>query len=179
MNAISRLTTKWKSHGIVCPEGVSPSLIAAFEDRHHVVVPADMREYFLAVNGMGPRQTIYDNDFFSFWPLQDVITIAEDLPDRCSKFAESPAYFMFADHSISLPTYAIRLSSNPCDANPVASVYSDFGAFAVEDFFHSFTDFVSHYLDDPWSAVVHPRNALPRRREATRPLRWLLDRFRS
>jgi hypothetical protein len=148
MNLISRLTARWKSHGIECPAGVSPAIVAAFEGRHHVVLPPDMREYFLAVDGMGEKGTC-DDDLFSFWPLQDLISIAEDLPDRCSKFAESPNYFMFADHSIALPTYAIRLSSDPDVANPVASVFADFGAFEVEVVFDSFTDFVNHYLDDP------------------------------
>ncbi|MGQ0634632.1 MAG: SMI1/KNR4 family protein [Planctomycetaceae bacterium] len=145
---LSRLMAKWKSHGIECPAGISPADIAAFEQRHFVVLPADMREYFLTVNGMGERGAC-DNDLFSFWPLQSLISIAEDLPDRCSKFAESSIYFMFADHSVALPTYAIRLSSNPDNANPIVSVFADFGAFEVEVVFGSFTDFVSHYLDNP------------------------------
>jgi hypothetical protein len=107
-----------------------------------------MREYFLTVNGMGPLNVV-DDDLFNFLPLQDLITIAEQLPDRCSKFAEASNYFIFADHSIGLPSYAIRLSSNANDANPVASVFSDFGALEVEVFFDSFSDFVNHYLDDP------------------------------
>ena len=158
MNAIARLVERWKSTGIACPPGVAPADIAAFEDRYHVDLPSDLREYFLTVNGMDPSDRC-DDDLFSFFPLQEVATIAERLPDRCSKFAEASNYFMFADHSIALPTYAIRLSSNPDDPNPVASVYSDFGAIEVEVFFNSFTDFVNHYLDDPrGTAAALPRN---------------------
>ncbi len=159
MDQIARLIARWKSHGIECPVGAAPAEIAAFEARHNAVLPRDMRAYFLAVNGMGERGTC-DNDFFSFWPLQDLITIAEDLPDRCSNFTDASRYFMFADHSIALPTYAIRLSSNPADPNPIASIFADFGAFEVENFFDSFTDFVDHYLDDPVeTSVALPRNA--------------------
>jgi hypothetical protein len=148
MHLISRLTARWNAHGIQCPAGVAPEVVAGFELRHRIVVPSDMREYFLTVNGMGPLN-IVDDDLFNFLPLQDVVTIAEQLPDRCSKFAEAPNYFIFADHSIALPSYAIRLSSNVRDANPVASVFSDFGNLEVEVFFNSFSDFVNHYLDDP------------------------------
>src|SRR5579871_3998086 len=99
MYSISRLTAKWNAHGIQCPAGVAPAVVAAFEDRNRVIVPFDMREYFLAVNGMGPLNVV-DDDLFNFLPLQDLITIAEQLPDRCSKFAEASNYFVFADHSI-------------------------------------------------------------------------------
>lgn len=149
MDLSQRLIDRWTSHGISCPPGVSPSQISAFESRHNVQLPPDLRSYFLAVNGMGERGTC-DDDFFSFWQLSDVISIADELPDRSSRFADSSYYFQIADHSICLPSYAIRLSADPADANPVASVYADRGALAVEDIFESFTDFVQHYLDDPF-----------------------------
>src|SRR5262249_3912041 len=125
MNPIACLVAKWKEQGIACPAGVALADVRAFEDRYHVLVPPAMREYFLTVNGMGPPN-VCDDDLFNFFPLQDLITVAERLPDRRSTFAEASKYFMFADHSISLPTYAIRLSSSPDAASPVASVYSDF-----------------------------------------------------
>jgi hypothetical protein len=161
MNQIARLISRWKSHGISCPAGVSPFDIAAFEAAHDVTLPSDMRAYFLAVNGMGERGTS-DEDFFSFWPLEELITIAVDLPDRSSRFPESSQYFEFADHSISLPTFAIRLSADPAEPNTVASVYADFGALEVQAFFSSFTDFIEHYLDDPVeTGAALPRSAWP------------------
>jgi hypothetical protein len=159
MDQITRLISRWTSHGISCPAGVHVADIHTFEVRHNVNLPSDMRAYFLAVNGMGERGTC-DDDFFSFWPLQDLITIAEDLPDRSSRFPDASRYFMFADHSISLPRFAIRLSANVTEPNSVASVFADFGAFEAENFFDSFTDFVNHYLDDPVETSVSlPRNA--------------------
>ncbi len=107
-----------------------------------------MRSYFLAVNGMGEFGTC-DNDFFSFWGIQDLKTVVEDLPDRTAHFPDAERYFMFADHSIALPTYAIRLSKKPMDETPIASVFADRRSFGMEIFFASFTEFVNCYLDHP------------------------------
>jgi len=148
MNNINRLIERWNKHGITCPPGARIVDVEAFERSHDVILPSDMRAYFLAVNGMG-EHGMCDDDLFSFWSLQNLVTIAEDLPDRCSGFPDAPRCFMFADHSIGLPTFAIRLSADAEAPSPVASVFSDFGAFKVQYFFGSFTDFVNHYLDDP------------------------------
>ena len=143
-----RLKEHWQSHGIECASGASLADIATFETSNGVVLPNDMRSYFLTVNGMGELGTS-DNDFFSFWAIQDLKTVAEDLPNRTARFADAARYYMFADHSIGLPTYAIRLSENPQDETPVASVFADRGSFGIETFFGSFTEFVNGYLNDP------------------------------
>lgn len=145
---LGRLIERWQLHGIPRPAGVAITAIQAFECGHNVVLPADMRAYFLAVNGMGERET-WDDDFFRFWPLQELVTIAEELPDRSAGFTDANRCFMFADYSIGLPTFAIRLSADETALTPVASVFSDGGAFKVQYFFGSFTDFVTGYLDDP------------------------------
>ena len=158
MDQISRLIARWKSHGISCTAGVSPDEIIAFESRRNVSFPSDLRSYFLAVNGMGEFGTC-DEDLFCFWPIDHVKTIAAQVPDRCSLFCDAEAYFIIADHSICLPSYAIRLSRDPAEANPVASVFTDFGALKVENFFCSFTDFINNYLDDPFkTSVALPSN---------------------
>ena len=152
MNLIRDLISKWHDDGIAVRSGVSPEAIAEFEHRNDVVLPDDFMTYFLMIDGMGERHTC-DSDFFGFWRFQDLITIADDLPDRSDIFDQSHDYFMFADHSISLPTFAIRLSNEKSTPTPVAGVYSDFGALDVEDFFESFTDFVSVYLRNPTELV--------------------------
>ncbi|HET6883771.1 MAG TPA: SMI1/KNR4 family protein [Pirellulales bacterium] len=148
MANVDRLIERWQAHGIECPPGVTISDIKAFERAHGVVLPSDMRTYFLAVNGMGEYGTC-DNDWFSFWKLQDLKTVAEDLPDRSSGFPDAATCFMFADHSIALPTFAIKLSADPNVETPIASVFADFGRFEVQYFFDSFGDFIDQYLDDP------------------------------
>ena len=146
---LERLTAHWVGNGIDVPRRATEQQIQQFESKHNVVLPQDMRGYFQTVNGMGERG-VMDNEMFSFWQIQDLISVAEELADRTQGFPETKHYFMFADHSISLPTYAIRLSSNAQDSTPVASVLSDFGAFGICDIFGSFTEFVTSYLADPY-----------------------------
>ena len=157
MDQIQQLIARWTAHGIKCPPGASPDDIAGFESRNKVRLPHDLRSYFLAVNGTGDRDTV-DDDWFCFWQLSEVISIAEYLPDRCLRFAHASHYFIIADHSLCLPSYAIRLSADPADTNPVASVFIDPNTLEVEDLFESFTDFVQHYMDDPIGTVILPSN---------------------
>ncbi len=149
----SRLIEHWRSHGIECPPGATEAAIHEFETSRGLVLPADMRSYFLAVDGMGERGTC-DNDFFSFWPIGDLISVAEDLPDRTAREPDAARYIMFADHSIALPTYAIRLSHRHSENTPVASVFADAGSFGLKVYFDSFTGFVNAYLDDPIETSV-------------------------
>lgn len=143
---------RWRSHGIAIPAGVDESAIADFETRYGVKMPNDMREYFVAVNGMGEYGTC-DEEMFCFFPLQHVQSIAEWVPDRLHKFQHSAEYFLFADHSISLPSFAIRLDRQQNTVNPLASVFSDFGHLLVQNFYTSFSDFLSQYLNDPWKTA--------------------------
>jgi hypothetical protein len=159
---------------------VTADHIAEFESRHNVLLPQDFRTYFHTVNGMGtaggtdidPRglrrfflgsgnagsDTTVDDDWFSFWRFEDVVCVAEDLPDRIAQFPDANRYFMFADHSIGLPTFAIKLSPNPTLPTPIASVFADQRELFGEDVYDSFTDFVQHYLDDPMDAAILPSN---------------------
>ena len=156
MNLIHQLVSKWVDEGIDIRGGVDLEAIQIFENHHNVVLPADFRNYFTAVDGMGERHTS-DNGFFGFWRFQDLVSISDDLPDRAKSFEHSHRYFLFADHSISLPAFAIRLSDDRAAPTPVARVFSDFGALDVEDFFDSFTDFVNVYLVEPARLL----NAIP------------------
>lgn len=152
--------------------------IAEFESRHDVLLPEDFRTYFCTVNGMGKAggadtdtrglrrfflgsgnagtETTGDDDWFSFWRFEDMVCVAEDLPNRTAHFPDADRYFMFADHSIGLPTFAIKLSPNPTVPTPIASVFADQGELIGEDIYDSFTDFVQNYLDDPIGAVILP-----------------------
>ena len=148
MDLMQRLIARWTEHGISIPTGASDADIAAFESRTQSILPADLRAYFATVNGMGERGTT-DNDFFSFWQLSDIESIAEFVPDRSERIPDASRYFIIADHSISLPSFAIRLAHNPADPSPIASVVTDNLALELEDVFDSFTDFLRSYLDNP------------------------------
>jgi hypothetical protein len=145
---LDQLTEHWRSDGVKVPAGVDESMIRQFESSRSVKLPYDMRQYFLTVNGMGVMGEC-DEELFYFWPLHEVTSIADYLPNRADKFADSAKYFLFADHSINLPSYAIHLNQFDNHSNRVAVVYSDAKHLFVQDFFNSFADFLSKYLCDP------------------------------
>jgi hypothetical protein len=149
------LIDRWTAHGIACPPGASVEEVADFEARYSVRMPADLRRYFLAVNGMGPKP-IVDDDFFAFWQLSDVKTVAEECPEHGEQSPEAAHYFLIADHSIFLPAFAIRLAGNSSRYNPVALVYThlDSKDREIRDAFRSFTEFVEYYLQDPLGATA-------------------------
>ncbi len=158
MDLMRRLIERWAEHHLAIRRGASATSIEAFEKRHRVLLPADLREYLSTVDGMDGVGTT-DDDLFSFFSLSDFQTIAERAPDRAAKLEDAHRYFIFADHSIALPSFAIRLTEDSKAGCPIASVYTDAGTLEVEDIFDSFTDFVRSYLDDPHgTSVMFPRN---------------------
>ena len=159
MDLMPRLIARWTEHEIAIPSGASAADISDFESRSHCVMPDDLRRYFATVNGMGERGTT-DNDFFSFWQLSDVESVARYVPDRSHRLPNASRYFIVADHSIGLPSFAVLLPTASGDPSPVASVFTDSGALELEHCFDSFTHFLRSYIDDPieTSATI-PRSA--------------------
>src|SRR5437763_1406329 len=95
-----RLRAHWLAQGIDPSGGVSEERLIEFEDRHGVVLPADMRGYFLHLDGMGSKYES-DHSFFSFWPLGQIVRASQEFEDRFIE--DQSSYFLFADHSFSLP----------------------------------------------------------------------------
>src|SRR5262245_13384609 len=109
-----RLRAHWSAQGVKLPNGVSHEQIEQFESKHGARLPNDLRGYLLELDGMGPADLIplfgWDDDLFRFFPLHEIEPATERFhPDQF--LAEQAAYFVFADYSISLPTFAIRLTS--------------------------------------------------------------------
>lgn len=145
-----RLEAHWKTQGIKPPAGVSEGRLREFENRFSITLPPDLRGYFLRVNGMGSRSES-DDDWFSFWPIEDVVRASEEYEDQ---FIEDQAsYFVFADHSICLPAYAIRLASSESFLHPVIAIYSDQREYRTSIVARSFSEFVERYLSDPESRM--------------------------
>jgi cell wall assembly regulator SMI1 len=142
-----RLHTHWLAQGIELPPGVTEDRLNEFETHFGVTLPADLREYFLHVDGMG-EPFKWDTDLFNFRPLSEVESISDleiVLEDRSS-------YFVIADHSIWLPAFAIRLKPSATGTHPVVAIQSDekggYGSTVVAG---SFTEFAERYLSDETS----------------------------
>jgi hypothetical protein len=138
-----RLRLYWLSQNIPVPSGVTEDRLCSFGAQFAVTLPQDMREYFMLMDGMGSRSEV-DDDFFSFWPLSDMV------PVSISECGEIPMtnkdnYFIFADHSIGMPFYAINLREGP---NIVRALFLDLMEPQPSVVAMSFSEFVSRYLAD-------------------------------
>lgn len=155
MNRIERLISKWRAAGLELPAGASRIELEAFEQRFQVRLPADFRDYIAAADGMGEYEFLDERVFLlRFWALREVCSIATLWPDRAHRFADAHSYFIFADHSIGLSYFAIRLCSDPDAVAPIARIYADVGALEVTIDFKSFSHFVDSYLHDPLATSV-------------------------
>ena len=80
---------------------------------------------------------------------QGAVALVPDYGEIESTLPDAPSYFAFADHSIWLNVFAMRLSN---DVNCLAPVIGICGAnwFPVAD---SFDKFIEMYADDPMSIL--------------------------
>jgi SMI1/KNR4 family protein SUKH-1 len=141
----TKLKNRWLSQGLEVNPGVSEEKLSQFESRYHVSLPADLRDYFLTVDGMA--EGISDDALISFWSLNKVKPIPEEAPAYAARsyIEEAESLFVFADYSIWAHAYAIRLSSSSGNANPVIVI----GGEKPVKVFDSFSDLVSSYLINP------------------------------
>jgi hypothetical protein len=139
------LKRHWSSHDVEINAGVSKAQLDSFESKHGVVLPEDLRDYFLCVNGM-PHDVV-DDGMIRFWMLEEL----QPLPQGAPAFSD-PSYiqhpeslFLFADYSIWAHAYAIRLGS-------VSSLQSHeviiIGYESPVTIAQSFSEFVDRYLTE-------------------------------
>jgi hypothetical protein len=154
MSPYQKLRVYWKSLGLNVQRGVPESAVRLFETQNSLILPPDVRDYFLNVNGM-EQVCGHDCDAngFSFWPLQLVksapaVCAAESIGAPTLPNAEQ--YYVFADYMQWSWAYAIRLGSEPWGINDVVHV----GTVAPKAVAGSFTEFVELYLTN--SQVLYP-----------------------
>jgi hypothetical protein len=144
----SKLINHWRSHNLAIAAGNSEQNVRHFEFRNGVILPPDLREYFLSVDGMvqaGGQDC--DPAGFSFWSLARVRNVVKecaeqsvDIPD----VQDQDKYFVFADYLQWSWAYAIHLGDRLSVPNPIIHV----GAPAMQVVAGSFAEFVELYLQD-------------------------------
>lgn len=137
------LKNHWLSQGIEVNPGVSKEELTAFESKYQVSLPADLRDYFLTVDGMA--QGVTDDALIRFWSLNEVKPVPEEAPDYSdpSYIEDAESLFLFADYCIWSHAYAIRLSSTEA-SNAIIVI----GDETPTRMFGSFSELVSNYLTD-------------------------------
>ena len=141
----------WAERGIRPSAGASDVDILALEDRYGLHMPADLRAYFRAINGMSSgaeSRRDMDDDLIRFYPLAEcqLLNIAApeiDVPDARS-------ILCVADYSIWCWGYGVRLGTD--DASPVHVIY-DAETVKVAD---SWEAFLRAYIRRDY-AVTYPR----------------------
>jgi hypothetical protein len=122
--------------------------IAAFEARYGVKLPADVKEYFLKINGV-----YISGGFIRLEALSELSPIIEykyaNAEYISRKLEDSARYFRFGGYDISVWEWLIRLDSNADTDNPIIVVHENVTKIA-----DSFSDFLQKYRsDDPESLL--------------------------
>ena len=144
-----QLAAMWRDAGLTIRPGVETNDIRAFESKNGIVLPADLREYFLTVDGMEDE---LDPGTNRFWPLEMVKLVSEELNDIHSDRWSYPGCFIFADHCIWCLAWAVRFGSEPLEVSePVFQVTGD--KVPGRMIAPSFTAFVEMYLANQYSVL--------------------------
>jgi hypothetical protein len=142
--ALASLRARWAAEGAEVPAGVTGEAFAAFETRHGVRLPADMRSFYTAMDGNGPWYTVDDHGV-CFWPLERVRPLSDEQPEAAAPGDER--LFVFADLLIWSHAWAVRLEPGA----PAAVLRV--GDNAHEEIAPSFGAFVERYARDPRLAI--------------------------
>jgi hypothetical protein len=148
-NIWQRLVELWRGAGLTIRPPAQQEAIRAFEAKYNVVLPADMREYFLTVDGMEDE---LDPGMNRFWPLQMVKAVEDELSEIHGDRWAYPGCFVFVDHCIWCFAWAIRLGREPSVASgPVFQVTAN--EVPGRQIAPSFTAFVEMYLKNQYSVL--------------------------
>ena len=145
----NRIIGIWRDSSIDIRPGVSTDAINEFQNRHNVVMPEAVCDFFRTTDGTGDDM---DNDMYRFWPLQEVKLVEDELADteNGTVYDDRYAYpncFVFADYCIWCWAYAVRLTDDPNQPAPVFRVTAD--KKPGEQMASSFIEFMSQYAEYP------------------------------
>lgn len=117
-----------------------------FEFRHGITLPEDVRSFYERFNDL--LDGTMDDDLNAVWPLGMIDTVTHHLSD---KIPGADELFVFADHSIGVHLYAVRLTPERPGTSPVLWIADEhnFAEISV-----SFSGFWEAYLASPHRVVV-------------------------
>jgi hypothetical protein len=148
-NLWQRLVELWRGDGLIIRPPAQPNAIQTFESKYGVVLPSDMRAYFLTVDGMEDE---LDPGTNRFWPLAMVKPVEEELSEGHKDRLAYPDCYVFIDHCIWCFAWAVRLDKEPAGVSgPVFQVTAS--EVHGQQIAPSFTAFVEMYLADQYSIL--------------------------
>lgn len=150
-NLFTRLLSVWGKRGAKIRNAVSEGERKAFETKHNVTLPNDLRDYLNRANGLD----FNDNTelMFSFWQLDRwvpaSVRLVSPADQRNYTQVDPDRYFCFADYMIEAELFMIRLSADVSEPNDVRG----WNGIKKAD---SFSQFIEKYLENPNTLLAPP-----------------------
>lgn len=142
---------KWRNKNAHNLPPNSEEDIVAFEKITGLVIPIDMKEYFIKVNGTEGGD---ENDFFHFYSLEEFKSVGQSLknwtgsPDYSNitnTLSHHASFFVFADYLFHTFSYAIMLYTYSSNKNEIVVISGDKYQVVAT----SFSRFLEIYLMNP------------------------------
>lgn len=147
---LQHLKELWKEENLLTAQLTASIEISLFQAEKNLIVPIDLLEYFLLLNGTNDH---YDKNFFKLYGFNQFKCINDELKnwrgipdysDIVNTLQNSDKYFPLADYMIHMSSYVIRLYENETTKNEILVVCGD----AYKQIASSFSEFIDLYLKD-------------------------------
>ena len=143
MQNILKLKQHFLDDGVRINQPATEKEILLFEKLHNILLPNDLKEYFLLFNGTGEGN--FGDSGYAFFSLDELKLVV----DESSTSDEKEIYkdcFAFSDYMVWCWGYVIKLSETVGD-NPVYSIHLE--KPPKHKVANSFSEFINLYLEDP------------------------------
>ena len=150
MDYLGKLKNKWNLENLIQSSIVKDAEIQNFQTIKKIALPHDLKEYFKLLNGTNEK---YDNELYCFYSFNRFQSIDDELknlkgiPDYSNivnTLFDFNKYYVFADYTFHMFSYAIKLNSDISDENEVLIICGD----KFKKIANSFSEFIALYLND-------------------------------
>ena len=147
---LEKLKWTWVSENTAVSTPATNAELFSFQSENNLVIPKDLTTYFKSLNGTNEE---YDNRFFQFYSISQFQSIKEELknwegiPDYSNivnTLSDYKTYFVFADFSFHMFSYAIKLYSENSTKNEVLVICGD----EYKKIANFFSEFIELYLNN-------------------------------
>ena len=130
-SAAQALVAYWNEKNVLCRPGVSVAEVERFEEREHVTLPDDFKNYLQLTNGTGGL----DKHVLAFHSL-----------DEIAEYERLKDVYVFVDYFFWSWAFAIALGSSDFPDGTILRVGTIPDGVQISS---SFSEFVDMYLKDP------------------------------
>ena len=149
---LDELTSFWRKHGIAtAAKQATVAEVEAWERRYSVILPTDLREYVLRVNGILGGETLeFDHEGLSFLPLSAMCPEGE-----WTEFEpQQQGMFVFADFLAKCHWWCVALDGQPHEQTRIFIG----GGLPIQNRLvtSSLAEFFELYMNDHIAIYPHP-----------------------